>query len=642
MLRRLLVLVVAAVLLLPQSAQAVLPIEDFAHYVPQTNCNPTPKPGTLKLAAWLQRKYPGTGSLGISRSCKGGGVSEHKEGRAFDWAVSVHSARDRAYVRDFFDRLFATDAAGNPDALARRMGVMYILWNDHIWAAYDHFERRDYLAAGCKKASACNDTVQHRNHVHISLTRRAARGLTSWYDPAPATPTQPAPAPAPAPRPAPGPPTPQAAPSTAAAAHRVTVPTDGTVRTTRFRIRAGRRYQVVAAGLYQYGTPRQVADAACVWSADGWRPTPTSRVLRRHGSLDLRVDGVKLFGSTCRRSHVYRAVFLAKHDRTVRLRVGNRGTSVGRLVVTVSRPGTDVHALLPTYPSLTPPPVHPTALAGGHGLLAETVAVPGTHAVSTGQQVRAGVSYRITVSGTVGLHGARTDGVCLYRGGSWYRQASLDRRRPDADHGQLYVDGAPFAAGGGCGTRAHSATWTATRTGRLPLAVWDPLDRTDDTGALRVRVQRLTAIAEPAPGPRAKVRPRAKAWQLRRDWVAVPSSATSGVLSTMRVRKGATVQVVVRGTQRSGATLADAACVRTAAGWVRRDPAVALAQDPLDLWVDGQRVGWRALGRTDGCSQEHAYSARVTATKSGPLRLAVLDLDHSDNQGALSVTLLRG
>ncbi len=63
--------------------------------------------------------------------------------------------------------------------------------------------------------------------------------------------------------------------------------------------------------------------------------------------------------------------------------------------------------------------------------------------------------------------------------------------------------------------------------------------------------------------------------------------------------------------------------------------------DPLDLWVDGTRVAWRALGRADGCSSEHAYSARYTAAKNGRLRLAVLDLDHRDNTGTLEVTLLR-
>src|SRR4051794_25489377 len=90
---RVLALLVALLVLAPVAATAV-PIEGFAAYEPQTNCSPNAKPGTTKLSVWLQAQYPGSGSLGISRSCADGGVSEHKEGRAFDWAVSVYSARD--------------------------------------------------------------------------------------------------------------------------------------------------------------------------------------------------------------------------------------------------------------------------------------------------------------------------------------------------------------------------------------------------------------------------------------------------------------------------------------------------------------------------------------------------------------------
>ena len=79
----------------------------------------------------------------------------------------------------------------------------------------------------------------------------------------------------------------------------------------------------------------------------------------------------------------------------------------------------------------------------------------------------------------------------------------------------------------------------------------------------------------------------------------------------------------------------------TGSGWLRRDPGFLVAQDPFELWVDGQPVGWRALGKDDVCSAEHGYTTRFTATKNGPLRLAVLDVDHGDNSGTLDVTVLR-
>jgi hypothetical protein len=98
---------------------------------------------------------------------------------------------------------------------------------------------------------------------------------------------------------------------------------------------------------------------------------------------------------------------------------------------------------------------------------------------------------------------------------------------------------------------------------------------------------------------------------------------------------------VVRGTVRSHGVRSDAACVGTGDTWTRQDPALALRQDPLELWVDGRTVRWRALGPTTPCSDEHGYTVRYTATKNGRLRLAVLDLDHRDNTGSLRVTLLR-
>ena len=68
---------------------------------------------------------------------------------------------------------------------------------------------------------------------------------------------------------------------------------------------------------------------------------------------------------------------------------------------------------------------------------------------------------------------------------------------------------------------------------------------------------------------------------------------------------------------------------------------VPAARLELDLWVDGRRASWRAIGRTDTCSEEeHSYTTQYTATKNGRLRLAVLDLDHRDNEGVLKVTLL--
>ena len=79
----------------------------------------------------------------------------------------------------------------------------------------------------------------------------------------------------------------------------------------------------------------------------------------------------------------------------------------------------------------------------------------------------------------------------------------------------------------------------------------------------------------------------------------------------------------------------------TAAGWAPTDPSVLLGQELLELWADGQRVAWRPVTGTSACAGDHAYTATFTPAKNGPLRFAVLDLDHRDNAGTLAVTLSR-
>lgn len=172
----LIALAVSVALASPAAAQ----IEDYAEYRPQEHCQSKAKPGTKVLARWLVRRGGGEGP--ISRPCKSGGTSEHKEGRAFDWVLDATRKRDRQLARDFLDFAFAEDKRGNTDAKARRMGVMYIIWNDHMYAAWDEFRKAGYLSSSCKSTRKCSRTLRHRDHMHISLSRPGGKGLTSWYD----------------------------------------------------------------------------------------------------------------------------------------------------------------------------------------------------------------------------------------------------------------------------------------------------------------------------------------------------------------------------------------------------------------------------------------------------------------------------
>ena len=156
------------------------PVEDYAAYEPPTRCAPRDRPGAKALARWTMRRFGGSHG-GISRGCGEHATSEHNEGRAFDWSVDVRRPADRRRVRRLLAALLAPDAAGNPAALARRMGVMYVIWDDTTWSSWRRFEPAPYLSSSCPSRRECSRTLRHRNHLHISITREAARGELSWY-----------------------------------------------------------------------------------------------------------------------------------------------------------------------------------------------------------------------------------------------------------------------------------------------------------------------------------------------------------------------------------------------------------------------------------------------------------------------------
>lgn len=161
------------------SAPYVMPVEPYAGYQPQTKCRQTPKPGVLMLADWLVARGGGYGP--ITRACSGSSTSEHQESRAFDWILDARNDADTALAAALLDEILAPDDLGQPHALARRMGIMYVIWNDRMYASYDGFEPKRYLSSSCRTKRTCSPTLRHRDHLHISLTRQGARGTTSWY-----------------------------------------------------------------------------------------------------------------------------------------------------------------------------------------------------------------------------------------------------------------------------------------------------------------------------------------------------------------------------------------------------------------------------------------------------------------------------
>jgi hypothetical protein len=147
-------------------------IEGFAPYEPQQLCDPWPKPGLLAFTRLVLRAYPDTASWGIARDCAIGGTSEHKEGRAWDWRVDVFTPADAEAADQVISWLLATDEYGNTHAMARRLGVMYIIWNRMIWSSTRADDGwRPYFGVS-----------PHTDHVHLSLSRAGAMGRTSFWE----------------------------------------------------------------------------------------------------------------------------------------------------------------------------------------------------------------------------------------------------------------------------------------------------------------------------------------------------------------------------------------------------------------------------------------------------------------------------
>ena len=152
-------------------------IEPLAPYVAQVACQPGYRAGTLALGRLLVATYPNT-SFGGPRDC-GAGRSEHYDSRALDWMNSIRSSVQGAQAHSVVDFLLATDSRGNKFANARRIGLMYMIWNNKIWGTWSG-KWEEYN--GClSKPQSTYDTACHRDHMHFSLSWNGAIGRTSFW-----------------------------------------------------------------------------------------------------------------------------------------------------------------------------------------------------------------------------------------------------------------------------------------------------------------------------------------------------------------------------------------------------------------------------------------------------------------------------
>ena len=150
-------------------------VEAAQPYVGQTTCDPVAKPGVAAFRELLLRTYPGSGSLGIVLDCGAAGQTEHKEGRAFDWAVSINSAQQVSQVNTVMTWLTQPDQYGNAFAMARRLGIMYMIWNSRMWRSYGN---GTYAA---NMWSPYAGSSRHTDHVHFSFGWNGAQKATSFW-----------------------------------------------------------------------------------------------------------------------------------------------------------------------------------------------------------------------------------------------------------------------------------------------------------------------------------------------------------------------------------------------------------------------------------------------------------------------------
>jgi hypothetical protein len=156
----------------------------YRGYEPARTCTSGPEPGAKALMAWFLGAFAGQGgkNLGIfnCRQVRGGSTTSlHGEGRACDLGINPHGA---PYGTLLAERLRLSSG---------ELGIQCLIWNRRIWSG-------SYPDAGWRHYSGTN---AHVDHIHLELSRAAARSLTPAQIQRVLSPAPRVPLPQPAPRP---------------------------------------------------------------------------------------------------------------------------------------------------------------------------------------------------------------------------------------------------------------------------------------------------------------------------------------------------------------------------------------------------------------------------------------------------------
>ena len=159
-------------------------VEEYAPYEREAACFGEVQPGLVALRELVKGVFGGADAdYGTLRACSDN-LGGHEQGSALDWMVDARDEKERVAGLAFLQWLLAADADGTEHANARRLGVMYVIWNDRIWSAERADEGwRPYLHWNCVSggAAACSPTLRHLDHIHLSLSPAGAAKRTSFW-----------------------------------------------------------------------------------------------------------------------------------------------------------------------------------------------------------------------------------------------------------------------------------------------------------------------------------------------------------------------------------------------------------------------------------------------------------------------------
>lgn len=141
-------------------------------YIPQNACYANELPGVAAFRDMLLATFPRPAetlqSYNINRGCNTPGISEHEEGRAVDFEAEVTDRTQYAQAKKLLRYL-----TKNNGYHARRWGIMYIIYNQKLWAQYKPYWRQ--------MSDRGNRVDNHMDHIHFTFTWNGAVKKSSYW-----------------------------------------------------------------------------------------------------------------------------------------------------------------------------------------------------------------------------------------------------------------------------------------------------------------------------------------------------------------------------------------------------------------------------------------------------------------------------